>query len=305
MDDEFEKIDWLKARFELDSAPEGLVVGIGDDAAVFDFGSRPAVITVDTQVEDVHFRRDLIAAASDVWAMASVPSASVIGLTLPSDFSDEDFRELIDGLAGAARGTGARVIGGNLSKGPGLSVTTTVLGLPIDRPVTRDGAQPGDSVYVTGTLGSAALGFAILEAGRADLDDAERFIERWRRPPINGHAAKTLSAVATAAVDVSDGCLQDLRHICIASGVGATLRADALPTAPGYSSVSEALGLDPLGLALAGGEDYELLFTAPTSSDAEAVATKIGEITAGRVIDVIDATGRPVVVKSSGFRHFS
>jgi len=316
MHDEFAKIEWLKTRFELDAEPRGLVVGIGDDAAVFDFGSRPTVITVDTQVEGVHFRRELIscrdigrramtAAASDIWAMASMPSASTVALNLPPDFSDEDFRELIDGLAGAARATGARVIGGNLSKGQALSVTTTVFGLPIARPITRGGAQPGDCVYVTGTLGSAALGFAILDAERTDLEHAERFIERWRRPPLNGYAAKTLATVATAAVDVSDGCLQDLQHLCTASAVGATLLASALPTAPEHATISEALGLDPLELALAGGEDYELLFTAPASSDAEAVATNIGEITAGNGVDVIDAEGRPVLVKRSGFRHFS
>ena len=316
MRDEFDKIEWLKRRFELGAEPGGVVVGIGDDAAVFNFGSRPTIITVDTQVERVHFRRDLIsfvdvgrramvAAASDVWAMAAMPSASTVALTLPADLSEQHFQELIEGLAGAASATGARVIGGNLSRGEALSVTTTVFGLPIERPVTRSGARVGDAVYVTGTLGAAALGFAILDAKRTDLEHAEHFIERWRRPPINGWAAKTLAALATAAVDVSDGCLQDLEHVCAASGVGAMLHADTLPTAPGHAIASRALGLDPLELALAGGEDYELLFTAPTSSDAEAIATKIGEINASGTVNVVDAAGRPVAVSRSGFRHFS
>jgi thiamine-monophosphate kinase len=316
MHDEFAKIEWLKTRFELDAKPEGVVVGIGDDAAVFDFGNRPTVITVDTQVEGVHFRGDMIsprdlgrramvAAASDVWAMAAMPSASTIALTLPPDLSEQQFRELIEGLAGAARLVGARVIGGNLSRGEALSVTTTVFGLPIGRPLTRAGAHPGDAVYVTGTVGAAALGLAILDTKRTEIEHAERFIERWRRPPINGHAVKTLAAVATAAVDLSDGCLQDLQHLCKASGVGARIYADALPTAPGHSTTSEALGLNPLDLALAGGEDYELLFTAPASSDAEAVGTKIGEITSGNLIEVLDASGHRVEVKRSGFRHFS
>lgn len=316
MHDEFAKIEWLKTRLELDAGPGGLVIGIGDDAAVFDFGNQPTVITVDTQVESVHFRRDLIpcrdlgqravtAATSDVWAMGSMPSASTVALTLPADLSEHDFHELIEGVASAARATGARVIGGNLSRGEALTVTTTVFGLPIGRPITRAGARPGDSVYVTGTLGSAALGFAILDTRRMDLEHAESFIERWRRPPINGRAAKTLSAIATAAVDVSDGCLQDLQHLCAASGVGATLHASALPTAPGHSSAAKALGLDPTELALAGGEDYELLFTAPESSEAEAAATKVGVITAGREVEVVDASGRPIAMKSPGFRHFS
>jgi thiamine-monophosphate kinase len=316
MHDEFAKIEWLKTRLELDTKPGGLVLGIGDDAAVFDFGGRPTVITVDTQVEYVHFRRELIscrdlgqravtAAASDVWAMGAMPSASTVALTLPPDLLEQDFRELIEGIARGARATGARVIGGNLSRGETLSATTTVFGLPIGKPTTRAGARPGDSVYVTGTLGTAALGLAVLDAQRTDLEHAEHFVERWRRPPINGHAARTLASIATAAVDVSDGCLQDLQHLCLASGVGAVLHANALPTAPGHAAAANALGRDPTELALSGGEDYELLFTATESSEAEAVATKVGEITAGSAVEVVDSAGQPLELKTSGFRHFS
>lgn len=316
MRDEFAKIDWLKARFELDNQSESVVVGIGDDAAVFDFGNRPAIVTVDTQVEGVHFRRDLIscrdlglramtAAVSDIWAMGALPSASVVALTLPTELSDEDFRELIEGLADAARTTGARVIGGNLSRGEGLSITTTVFGLPIHEAVTRAGAKPGDGIYVTGTLGSAALGLAILDANRIDLEHAERFVERWRRPPIIGQAARAVAEIGTAAVDLSDGCVQDLRHICDASGVGATLRSDALPTAPGFERACEALGLNPLEVALGGGEDYELLFTAPPSAEAEGVATKIGVIKVTPGIEILDRDGKPIALQGVGFRHFS
>jgi thiamine-monophosphate kinase len=316
MRDEFAKIDWLKSRFELDGESEGLVIGIGDDAAVFDFGTRPTVVTVDTQVEDVHFRRDLIssrdigrraviAAASDVWAMGAMPNACVIALTLSPESSDQDFKELVEGMAGAARMTGARVIGGNLSEARALSITTTVFGLPFADPITRKGAKRGDSVYVTGTLGASALGFAVLDAGRMDLEHAERFADRWRRPPIHGHAAKLLAEVATASVDVSDGCLQDLRHLCAASGCGARLYADALPLAPGYEETCAALGVSPLGLALGGGEDYELLFTAPSSAEAEAFATKIGEVTEGATVEAVDAEGNPIEPSSAGFRHFS
>lgn len=314
MRDEFAKIEWLKTRFDLDG--DSVVVGIGDDAAVIDFGNRPTIVTVDTQVEGIHFRRDLIscrdlgyramvAAVSDVWAMAARPSAAVIALTLPADFPDQDFRELIDGLAEAARGTGARVIGGNLSQGQSLTVTTTVFGLPIAESVTRDGARPGDSVYVTGTLGSAALGLAVLEAGALELDHAASFVQRWRRPPANGHAAKVLAGLATAAVDVSDGCLQDLQHVCTASGVGAILHADAVPTEAGYHAACEALDLDPIELALTGGEDYELMFTAPESLEAAALGTKIGEIIEGSGVQVLDGAGEAVDLGRTGFRHFS
>jgi thiamine-monophosphate kinase len=316
MRDEFAKIEWLKSRFELDGGKDELVIGIGDDAAVIDFGNRPAVITVDTQVENVHFRLDLIsyrdigyravvAAASDVWAMAAMPSASVVALILPEHLSDESFEELIEGLAEAARATGARVIGGNLSRGDALSVTTTVFGLPIAEPVARDGARVGDSVYVTGTLGAAALGLAVLESGRLDLEHGPSFAERWRRPPINGHLATALAKLATAAVDVSDGCLQDLGHVCTASRVGAAVLAHALPTAPGYRATCEALGLNPIELALTGGEDYELLFTVPPSAKAAIAATRIGEITEDAGVRVVGEHGQPISLSRTGFRHFS
>jgi thiamine-monophosphate kinase len=283
---------------------------------VIDFGNRPTIVTVDTQLEDVHFKRDLIscrdlghraiiAAASDVWAMAAMPSASVVALTLPADLPDEDFRELIEGLAEAARLTGAKVVGGNLSQGPLLSVTTTVFGLPVGESVTRSGARPGDAVYVTGTLGSAALGLAVLRANAGHLANAPSFIDRWRRPPTNGHAVKALSTLATAAVDVSDGCVQDLQHVCSASGVGATLQADALPTAPGFGATCNALGLDPTVLALTGGEDYELLFTAPVSTEADALGTKIGDVVEGSTVEVFDQHGRSIELDQTGFRHFS
>lgn len=316
MRDEFAKIEWLKTRFDLGGDSNQVVVGIGDDAAVIDLGKRPTIITVDTQVEGVHFRRELIscreegsramvAAVSDIWAMAAMPSASVIALTLVASFLDEDFRELIEGLAEAARSTGARVIGGNLSQGPSLSVTTTVFGWPIAEPVTRTGARPGDTVYVTGTLGGAALGLAVLQAGALDLDHAASFVERWKRPPMHGYAAKVLADLATAAVDVSDGCAQDLQHLCTASGVGATLHAAALPTAPGYRTTCKALRLDPVVLALTGGEDYELLFTARESPEADALGTKIGEITEGSRVGVVDRAGHVIEIDHTGFRHFS
>jgi thiamine-monophosphate kinase len=291
-------------------------VGIGDDAAVFDFGNRPTVVTVDTQVEGVHFRREflspdelgqraMIAAVSDVWAMAAGPCGSVIALTLPPRYRERDFRGLIDGLAGAARTTGALVVGGNLSRGPVLSITTTAFGQPIGEPVGRRGAKPGDSVFVTGSLGASALGFRILEAGWLDFEHAKRFIERWRKPPMNGHAIRTLSEVATAAIDLSDGCLQDLSHICRASSVGAELRADALPFAEGFENACEALGENPLELALSGGEDYELLFTAPSCAEAASIASEIGVITEGDELRVVDAAGASVTLASRGFRHFS
>lgn len=317
MHDEFAKIDWLKERFSQGTVPfSEVIVGIGDDAAVIDFGSRPAIVTVDAQVEDVHFRRELIscrelgrraviAAASDVWAMASTPSGAVVALTLPDAFTDADFRELIEGIAEASQLTGARIVGGNLSQGRLLSITTTVFGLPNEEAITRDGARPGDRVYVTGELGAAALGLAILEAGASGHEHAESFITRWRRPPTHGLVVEELARTATAAVDISDGCLQDLQHVCAASGVGAVVHASDLPMAPGHGDICAALGLDPVELALTGGEDYELLFTAPRDAEVRLPATSIGAIIEGREVRVLDDEGQPIQLGRTGYRHFS
>jgi thiamine-monophosphate kinase len=319
MDDEFAKIEWLKKRFELAREARAdaseIIVGIGDDAAVIDFGSRATVVTVDTQVEDVHFRRpwischalgirSTIAAASDVWAMGALPHAAVVALTLPDRLADTEFRDLIEGIADASSRTGARIVGGNLSRGCSLSITTTVFGIPLEKPVTREGAQPGDQVHVTGALGAAALGLAILEADASHLENAERFISRWRLPPTQGHLVRELARVATAAIDVSDGCLQDLRHLCHASEVGAMIHSHRLPTAEGYSELCAALDVDALELCLTGGDDYELLFTTRKDADIEFPATLIGHVTEGREVQVL-AEGRPLFFDQSGFRHFS
>ena len=315
MHDEFAKIDWLRKRLEKENVGlAGLIVGIDDDAAVIDFGARPTIVTVDAQVEGIHFRRDLIscrgigrraviAAASDVWAMASTPSAAVLALTLPNALTDEDFRELIEGVAEASGLTGARIIGGNLSRGDSLSITTTVFGVPTEKAITRGGAKPGDRIYVTGVLGAAALGLAILEAGAIELDNSQSFVERWRSPPVHGPVVRELARNATSMIDISDGCLQDLQHVCAASSVGATIRARDLPTAPGYGELCASLGLDPIELAVTGGEDYELLFTAP--ADAEIPATAIGEIVTKRGVQVLDDKDRPIRFERPGYRHFS
>lgn len=316
MHDEFARIEWLKTRFELHGIDERILVDIGDDAAVIDLGKPPTIVTVDTQVEDVHFRRDFIscrelgyrafvAAVSDVWAMGGLPSAALVALTLPARLSDHEFQELVEGLAEAAESTGARIVGGNLSGGELLTVTTSVFGAPVHEPVARKGAKPGDLVYVTGTLGAAAVGLALLETDGLDPEQTNRFVERWKRPPLNGRAATGIAKIASASVDVSDGCMQDLEHLCRASSVGATLRADSIPTEQGHGSVCEALGLDPVLTALTGGEDYELIFTAPASDGAASLGTTIGEITAETGVRVVDTNGALIDVRDSGFRHFS
>lgn len=318
MDDEFEKIDWLTKRLSrsrMDASSVDVRLGIGDDAAIIDFGERPAVVTVDTQVEGVHFRRSLlsdaalgtralIAAASDVWAMGARPGAAVVAMTLPAGYEDSAFRDLIEGIDEGARELGVQVIGGNLSGGPTLSITTTVLGPSPDRVLTRAGAEVGNRIFVTGTLGAAALGLAVLERA-ATHENSAAFAKRWRRPPSHGTGLSALTAGATAAIDVSDGFMQDLAHVCTASGVGAEVHAPTLPVAEGYHATCKALGLDPTELALTGGEDYEILFTAPEASIPDGVATAVGHVTEPSGIHVLDADGSAITLSGGGYRHFS
>jgi thiamine-monophosphate kinase len=314
MHDEFERIHWLKARYELDGAPAGTVIGIGDDAAVLEEAGA-TVLTVDAQVEGTHFRRELlapgdvgwralVAAASDVFAMGALPHAALSALTVPDGYPNDDFEALIEGVAQAAHETGASVVGGNLSRADHLSVTTTVVGSPLGAPVARSGAVAGDTIYVTGTVGSAALGFRILDSG-ARVEGREAFVSRWRRPPSTLSLVKTLARVATACIDVSDGCLQDLGHLCRASNVGAIVQSNALPLDSGFHTACLALGAEPFELALTGGEDYELLFTAPRSAEADSIATAIGTTVESGGVRAVDADGATLPISASGFRHFS
>jgi thiamine-monophosphate kinase len=313
MADEFERIAELQRRFACDAAQVAL--GIGDDAALLRT-TADSVLSVDSCVEGVHFERELLdfhtlgrraleAALSDLAAMGARPRACLCALILPTDLADAELYALADGYAEAAREAGAPVIGGNLARGRELSITSTVLGDAGPRTLTRGGARPGDTLFVTGELGAAALGLALLKAGRPELGPA--FVTRWRAPRARLAEGQLLAPHASAAIDVSDGLLQDLEHLCRASGVGAELWAERLPLLPGHHEVAAALGLDGLSLALSGGEDYELIFTqAAPQAPAGVAATAIGGIVdlGVRVLDVLDAQGRPIAIGQRGFRHF-
>jgi thiamine-monophosphate kinase len=312
--DEFERIAHLRARFA--PRPElatSLLIGIGDDAAVLAKPDGNLAVSVDASVQGVHFRpefadwaslggRAFVAALSDLAAMGAQPKAAVMALIVTLTLDDAAFVELIRGFAEAADEYRCPVIGGNLSRGTELSITTTVMGELEGSGLTRAGARPGHDIYVTGTLGAAALGLVLLEARRPEHGRA--FVERWRKPVARIAEGVALVPIATAAIDVSDGALQDLSHICEASGVGAHLDAVAIPMAPGFADLARGLGRDPLELALTGGEDYELIYTLPGGS-APGPGTRIGRIMErGHGIFVKDAAGQALPLQPRGYRHF-
>lgn len=301
--DEFRRIARLKRAFATDS--EGVRLGIGDDAAVVRIGGD-AIISTDASVENVHFRRSFgslrriarrafHAAASDLAAMAATPAYAFASLSLPRGISDEDFDSLIEGLALGAREVSMPIVGGNLAAASEIGITMTVVGTSEHPPLTRAGAKVGDGVYVSGTVGGAALSL------RSLLREAPHDTAAWFEIRARFDVARTIARAASAAVDVSDGLAADLGHLLEASAVGATIDAAAIPVPSRFVDACADEGVDWLELALSGGEDYELCFT--SSEDLSAYATRIGTIDAGRGLRIVKA-GRSNPFVPRGHRHF-
>lgn len=311
MTDEFSRIDEILRRLQQTSVY--VEVANGDDAAVLQPDGK-TVISVDAAVEGTHFKRAwisfeelgyraLVAALSDLAAMGATARAVLTSLIAPSDLTDADIYAVADGCAAAAREYGAPVVGGNLSRGTGLSLTTTVVGAIDGPPIRRRGANVGDVIYVTGSLGTAALGLQCLMAHCSDATAAP-FIARWKRPVARITEGRALMGIATAAIDVSDGLLQDLSHLCRASEVGAVVDVGALPLAAGSMELATMMGWSVADLALSGGEDYELLFTAPRAATIPVIATAIGEIRTDPRITLRDGGVERAAPTRLGFRHF-
>jgi thiamine-monophosphate kinase len=293
-------------------------LGPGDDCAVVHTRNAALLVTVDALVEGVHFRRDWLTAAalgrrafavnaSDIAAMGGTPRWCVTQIGTPARTPAASVEAIARGVAAAAAATGAAVVGGNLSRAAELSVSVTLIGDAPPRPLTRAGARAGDAIYVTGTLGDAALGVRQLRRSRHARGAA---VARYRRPSPRLAAGALLARrrLASAMIDVSDGLMQDLGHLCAASGVGARVEVAQLPC---RAAVRHA-GID---LALAGGEDYELLFTVPRRRTAtltrHAAAlgcriTRIGVCTApADGLQLVDVSGRAARWRGAGHDHFT
>jgi thiamine-monophosphate kinase len=304
------RVALLRAAFARDDPRVRL--GIGDDAAVLEPSPEALVWTVDAAVAGVHFRTDFLSrselgyratmtAASDVAAMGGDPIAVLSSLVLPADFDDAELSELAAGQRDAADELGAVVVGGNLARGSELSVTTTLVGRA-SRPLRRDGARPGDEIHVAGELGMAAAGLSALLRGVRPPELAEA-LRAWRRPRARVAEGIAASGVATAAIDASDGLACDIGHVAEASGARAVLDESALIEGP-LQDAARALGLDPLELALYGGEDYALLVALPPGKSV-AGFRPIGAFVPGDGVWLRRIDGRVTPIEARGFDHFA
>ncbi len=314
---EFDLIDAIRARVNI--ARGDVALGIGDDAALLDVpASRQLVACTDTLVAGVHFPsgtapedigwKSLAVNLSDLAAMGAEPAWALLALTLPD--ADAQFVErFANGFATLADKHAVALIGGDTTQGP-LSITVTTLGfIPVGAVLARDGARAGDSVFVTGTLGDAAGALEWLLDGRCA---PAALLARLHRPEPRIAAGLALRGLANACIDVSDGLLADLGHVCAASGVGVELDAGALPLSSALVANFDAGACRQF--ALAGGDDYELCFTVPPACEARTVealaaggcgATRIGRIVAGSDVRVLDANANEIEITHVGWEHFS
>jgi thiamine-monophosphate kinase len=303
----------------------GTEVGIGDDAAVIAIGGH-AVVTHDLLVEAVHFRRSttglrdlghkaLAVNLSDVAAMGAEPVAALVGLGLPADVDTGDVDELYEGIERVAERFGVTVAGGDITAAPVLVLAVTALGRPWPgvAPVGRAGGRAGDLLCVTGRLGAAAAGLALLEdpglAAGVDAAASLRAAHRAPQPRIEAGRALASGGVR-AMLDLSDGLALDALRMAGASGLRARIDLDAVPLAPGVEAVAAARGDDPRILAATGGEDYELLAAVPPGllgtlrAELDLPLTPVGRLEKGDPeVVAVDRTGRTVPLPRRGWEH--
>jgi thiamine-monophosphate kinase len=323
---EFGLIDLLAKMVHEQMAPsQQLIIDIGDDAAAWHGDASTQLATVDSFIQDIHFSlaitpwqelgwKALAINLSDIAAMGGVPGYALVSLALPDHTEVDDVTALYQGMIELAQQFGVAIVGGDTSSAPLVAINITILGSARSESniLTRSAARAGDRVAVTGYLGAAAAGWEMLTQELQFDPEATAGLKRACLHPYPRIAEGQLlvdQGVKTA-IDISDGLVSDLNHICQASQVGARIEVDRVPIEP---AVKANFGDRALELALSGGEDYELLFTASTKvidkirATASCPITVIGEMVADKTrrISLVDRQGKPFRLDKKGWEHFT
>jgi thiamine-monophosphate kinase len=324
----------------------GVITGIGDDAAVTSLTPGMQLLSsTDMLLEDVHFRRawhdpyrlgrkSLAVNISDIASMGGISRWALLSLAIPADLPLEFLDQFTAGFLSMAGEQGVSLIGGDTcASRSGLAISVTILGEQYpDHILRRSGALPGNEIWVTGTLGDAAMGLKLLEG---DFDSAQPSIiaqplecslsgverndflcSRLLDPIPRAAAGQALakSGLATAMIDISDGLLSDFNHIAEQSGIGGTIQLDRLPLSDAFVAATRSSSPLPYHLALSGGEDYELCFTAPVAHREKITClmkncgvhvVPVGIVTSSKEVIVVTADGSCYDAKNCGFNHFS
>jgi thiamine-monophosphate kinase len=320
-------------RKVLSGEAPGVLVSVGDDAAVVEPGEHHLVLTSDMLVEGVHFdlssvsahdlgHKSITASASDIAAMGGSPRYGLVSLALPATVEAPWVMELYGGIRAAADEYGMAVVGGDTNRGEYHVVSVTAVGtVARGNAVTRSGAKPGDHLVVTGTLGAAAGGLRLAGEPPHDVrgalgsDWGRELVQAYLRPVARVGEGETLAqSGATAMIDISDGLALDLSRMCTESEVGATLRLADVPVPQALQELGRVLGFDPLEHALHGGEDYELLACLPPDVVATAqerlrdrfgtALTPIGEVTDDGLV-AVRVDGTEAALQPKGWDHFA
>lgn len=314
---EFELINTFFKQTNL-TRPD-VVLGIGDDAALLTPPSNQQLAaSMDTLVEGVHFlastpaqyigHKALAVNLSDLAAMGAEPAWTMLALTLPKA-NETWLHDFAEGFFSLANRFNLKLIGGDTTHGP-LSITIQIQGfVPTDAALRRDGAKPGDKIYVSGTLGDAGLALALTQQQDSTLParDQQFVMERLHLPTPRVALGLALRSIANSAIDISDGLLADLRHITSNSRTGATLQTNLIPLSPALQKLPRAQALQ---YALSAGDDYELCFTVPPEKSAQVKiiseqtgvpCTCIGEMTTSSDIQL---AGETVNLTRQGYQHF-
>ena len=307
------------------AAWQQLIVGIGDDAAAYFSDNEIQLATVDSLVQDVHFSfsymtwrelgsKSITVNLSDIAAMGGFPRYALVSLGLPGDTEMENVINLYRGMFDIAGKFGVAIVGGDTVNSPFVFISVTVIGSSGVKNrgiLRRSTAKPGDKIAVTNSLGASAAGLEMLKNNLKFKPKSAKQLRQAHLTP-NPRVAEGQLLVekgVKCGMDISDGLIGDLAHICMESKVGALINVDLIPVAP---AVKECFGQRALELAMTGGEDYELLFTAsPTvinkvKKAIQCPITVIGEITAKKVskVTLIDSHGKKFKTKKTGWDHF-